>query len=218
MRIAAIRLILNIVFQVCHSQRLNDPPLKPWVACHKSGQVLAAHCTCKAGLGEVCSHIAATLFFMEAIVKRKQETACTSLPCEWIKPGGKGQYKEAIDIDFSSVQAKKRRIDGIVDAPSGTTKTTDVAPMTDEEANKMFADLKASGVRCAVLSLVDSYADAFIPAAASTQLPAPLSTLFSEENSKLSASDLNVKCKEVLQSLVITPEQVVNMWNILSSL
>ncbi|XP_061926072.1 FGGY carbohydrate kinase domain-containing protein isoform X4 [Entelurus aequoreus] len=42
--------------QVKHSQRMNDPPLRPWVAIAKDGQILCCHCTCMAGLGETCSH------------------------------------------------------------------------------------------------------------------------------------------------------------------
>ena len=33
------------------------------------GKVLAAHCTCMAGVGEACSHIAALLFSIVAMVQ-----------------------------------------------------------------------------------------------------------------------------------------------------
>lgn len=45
--------------------RLNLAPLKPWVVIDHSGVVLCAHCNCMAGLGEVCSHVGATLFALE---------------------------------------------------------------------------------------------------------------------------------------------------------
>ncbi|XP_076342635.1 uncharacterized protein LOC143242903 [Tachypleus tridentatus] len=35
---------------VCHSQRLNEPPLKLWVASCRNGEIISSHCTCKAGL------------------------------------------------------------------------------------------------------------------------------------------------------------------------
>lgn len=47
---------------VTHSHHLIAPPLKVWVATKQQGEVLCAHCTCMAGLGETCSHIAALLF------------------------------------------------------------------------------------------------------------------------------------------------------------
>lgn len=51
--------------KVKHSMRVKLPPLKPWVVIDKSGIVLCAHCTCMAGLGEVCSHVGAMLFALE---------------------------------------------------------------------------------------------------------------------------------------------------------
>ena len=41
--------------QVMHSKSLNLPPLQPWVIAPKSGQILAAHSNCMAGLGETQS-------------------------------------------------------------------------------------------------------------------------------------------------------------------
>ncbi len=50
------------MIQVNHSQRLNDPQLKPWVVVRNYGVVLGAHCNCRAALGESCSHVSAVLF------------------------------------------------------------------------------------------------------------------------------------------------------------
>ena len=44
---------------VRHSQAVTGTSLKPWVAAEKGGTIISAHCTCMAGLGEACSHIAA---------------------------------------------------------------------------------------------------------------------------------------------------------------
>lgn len=57
-----------VMAHVKHSQKLSAPPLNPWIALEQSGVVVCAHCTCMAGLGEVCSHIAA---LMEANTKMK---------------------------------------------------------------------------------------------------------------------------------------------------
>eukprot|EP00731_Ephydatia_muelleri_P022382 Em0014g973a len=53
-----------------------------WVATKKSGDIVAAHCTCMAGLGEGCSHVAAILFKVEAAT-RNGYTAITSSSCQW---------------------------------------------------------------------------------------------------------------------------------------
>ena len=57
---------------VKHSQRLSLPPLKVWLAVKQSGEVLCAHCSCMAGLGEACSHVAAVLFTAEANTQTKR--------------------------------------------------------------------------------------------------------------------------------------------------
>ncbi|KAG4066124.1 hypothetical protein HA402_010326 [Bradysia odoriphaga] len=50
---------------VKHSYRVNLKALKCWIVVDKSGIILSGHCDCMAGLGEVCSHIAAVLFLLE---------------------------------------------------------------------------------------------------------------------------------------------------------
>lgn len=66
------------------SQRVNDPPHKPWVALTEEGTVTVAHCTCMAGLGESCSHVAALLFKVEAFARLGlTKQACTDVACKW---------------------------------------------------------------------------------------------------------------------------------------
>ncbi|KAK1904600.1 Exonuclease [Dissostichus eleginoides] len=45
-----------ITAKVNHSQALNSNPTSPWIVVQEDGTVVMAHCTCMAGLGEVCSH------------------------------------------------------------------------------------------------------------------------------------------------------------------
>ena len=52
------------------SQRLNENPHLPRVAINLRGTLVeTAHCTCMAGLGELCSHIGALLFKLEAAIR-----------------------------------------------------------------------------------------------------------------------------------------------------
>ena len=96
------------ISKVKHSQSLNEPPLRPWVALQKDGQILCCHCTCMAGLGETCSHAAASMFALETLVRMKASTTCTSLPCQWLKPSSSTvEYSEGSGIDFSR-PAKKQ--------------------------------------------------------------------------------------------------------------
>ena len=85
-------------------QRLSETPVKAWVAVEHVGTVLCVHCTCMAGLGEVCSeslcsHVAAILFTIDANAQLKNNTASTSLPCSWLPPTFQYvTYSEIVDI------------------------------------------------------------------------------------------------------------------------
>ncbi|KAI4455229.1 atp-dependent dna helicase [Holotrichia oblita] len=51
-----------IVSKVMHSQKRNEKPPQVWVIVSTDGAISTGYCTCMAGLGEVCSHVAAVLF------------------------------------------------------------------------------------------------------------------------------------------------------------
>eukprot|EP00118_Oscarella_pearsei_P022439 m.259698 g.259698 ORF g.259698 m.259698 type:complete len:116 (+) comp40426_c1_seq10:15-362(+) len=96
--------IVAAVARVRHSYS-SKPPLQPWVLVRKSGCVVAAHCTCMAGLAETCSHVGATLHWLEAAVRCRDETPCTSKENTWAipKPIHKIPYLELKDIPFSKM-------------------------------------------------------------------------------------------------------------------
>lgn len=75
-----------VVGIVEHSQRINETVLKPWVLCHQSGMIVAAHCTCIAGLGEVCSHVAAVLYAVESMIRSYENESKTDFLCQWNRP------------------------------------------------------------------------------------------------------------------------------------
>ncbi len=96
---------------VKHSQKLSATLVKPWVAVKQIGTVLCCHCTCMAGLGEACSHIASVLFALEANTQLKKRTSCTSLPCSWLPPSFQNvPYAEIADIDFENPKLKRRKM------------------------------------------------------------------------------------------------------------
>ena len=76
---------------------------------------MRAHCTCMAGLGEACSHIAALLFTVEANTRVKKRTVCTSLPCSWLPPTFRSvPYAQLSDIDSQHLSRKGRRMTSTV--------------------------------------------------------------------------------------------------------
>ena len=52
--------------------------------CEEDGVVQSGHCTCMAGLGEVCSHIGALLFYLESASRVSK--SCTQIGCVWKEP------------------------------------------------------------------------------------------------------------------------------------
>ena len=92
-----------VLASVRHSQRLSGGLLVPWIVAKTEGTIICGHCTCMAGLGEACSHIAALLFTLEKNTRHQQNTACTSLPCAWLPPSCQAvSYSEIAGIDFAT--------------------------------------------------------------------------------------------------------------------
>lgn len=58
--------------------------LVPWIIMNKDYEILYAHCTCMAGLGEACTHIAATLFYIEFTYSSKINRSVTDTAPYWI--------------------------------------------------------------------------------------------------------------------------------------
>ena len=109
-KLVVIQLTTYLFFaNVKHLQSLSSPSLKVWVAFKASGEVLCAHCTCMAGLGETCSHIAAVLFTAEGNTRVKSQFSSTSLPCSWLLPSFRSiEYTPISEIDFSTPKHKQK--------------------------------------------------------------------------------------------------------------
>lgn len=101
--------IFILIALVKHSHRLTVPAVKVWVATKNDGEVMCAHCSCMAGLGEACSHIAALLFAAQTNTELKTQFTCTSFPCSWLPPSFRSvPFAEIAQIDFSSASQKRK--------------------------------------------------------------------------------------------------------------
>ncbi|XP_071121974.1 uncharacterized protein [Mytilus edulis] len=68
------------------SQKIKDEEHDVWVCVEKAtGEIGSSYCTCTAGLGGTCNHVAGLLFRVEA-ANKLGASACTSLPCTWKVP------------------------------------------------------------------------------------------------------------------------------------
>ncbi|XP_014666793.1 PREDICTED: uncharacterized protein LOC106808546 [Priapulus caudatus] len=113
--------------KVTPSQRLRDKPHLPWVYIDKStASVFCGHCTCMAGLGEVCSHVAALLLKVETGVKLGLTVkSSTSQACEWNKAFRKDIQPATVADSHAILKGARKKT---VTSVSGTGK----APLPDD--------------------------------------------------------------------------------------
>ena len=223
-----IMFCLNV--QVRHSQRANEPSLKVWVKTTEDGTVECGHCQCMAGLGEVCSHVGAILFYVEAVRSTK---SCTDVTCQWVIPTSIKSipYAKIADIDFTRPKSKilplKRAAhhnndcdmlssEADIEKPSscchGESNTVPVhssgtvnpnlTEPTKDQIDAFFSSISKHKPCC--LSLISSYSDKFMPPKCekvTTLLPPSLSNLYSAQNEELTYSELINRCEEVTVNL-----------------
>ena len=125
---------------VKHSQSLSVAPLKVWIAIKGDGEVLCAHCTCMAGLGEACSHVAAVLFADEANAITKRQFSSTSLPCSWLPPTFRSvTFAEIHKIDFTTPQQKRKSSGHMCDDKSKKCKA-EIPPPTEDDIKSYYLE------------------------------------------------------------------------------
>ena len=192
--------------QVNHSQRMSERPLTPWIIAEPCGKIVCAHCDCKAGLGECCSHVASLLWAIEAGVRIRDSMTVTQKEAYWVMPQSIKDvpYSPVNNIDFIG----KKRSTTVFQAleyqcgdPSASSKSNSPTPKssksptpksskspipafkeaTKEETDAFFASLSTSGTKPAILSLVEPYSASYVPKSLDDNLPLCLSELFKPE-------------------------------------
>ncbi len=173
--------------------------LESWVAVAKDGEIIFANCSCMAGLGEVCSHVSATLYHLEAHVAIIQKRMGTSRPNQWIIPASVKHIECVMgsDIDFGKI--------GNSSTPKDLTGPK-YTPLSAEQRNELYSSLAATGIKPAILSITPGFLDSFVPI--STTLPPSLQALYKENNEKLSQDELKSLCNETMSQLKISKEHV----------
>ncbi|KAL3866251.1 hypothetical protein ACJMK2_043566 [Sinanodonta woodiana] len=169
--------------KVKHSLRINYTCFQPWIISEKNGTIIAGHCTCMAGVGEVGSHIGPLLFAVEAAAKLRNSMTVTEEKSYWLpSPVHKYMFKlSKITVQFKTIQE--------TDFTSERTKKT--------LHDKAVSDL--TGKRPVFLSLVPGYAQKYRPKALDTKYP-----------NDAYKKHLMQHCEEVLNSLCVTQEEYSN--------
>lgn len=191
-----------------HSQQCNETPLSCWIICQRTGEICCAHCNCMAGLGEVCTHVAAVLFFLETSTRLNERNTCTQEKCQWVVPGFQKEipYSPVKAIDFTSARGKKTKIDSVlsmaseptqmpVSTPSPSSNTAAVKSPDSCELRSLFQTLSECGTKPAVLSVVFPYANNYTPKSSQSCFPQPLQTLFHQKYFKMDYIALLSACE-----------------------
>ena len=194
---------------VKHSQTLSATPLKVWVGCKSNGEVVAAHCTCMAGIGEVCSHIAGVLFAAEANTQVKQQHSCTSLPCAWLPPSFRSvEYLPVSDIDFRTSKQKRKSSQAFgSDTTSAPKKSLIVQKPTEAELTDYYLKLSKAKHKPVLLSLINGVNDYFVPLYIKGILPQPLTALYNQKHQEIPFPEILKVCEALYDTVTITPEQ-----------
>ena len=83
----------------------------------KDGVIKECHCTCTAGLGECCSHVASLLFSLDIKVRLRDSKTVTEKPAYLMLPQvvKKIDYNLLREIDFTTAKAMKKKVDLMID-------------------------------------------------------------------------------------------------------
>lgn len=208
----------HISLQVMHSQRLREKPLRPWVVAEKDGVIVSSHCDCQAGLGEVCSHVSALLFSIEAIARIRDEKTVTQKPAYWKLPAEmrKLEYNRLCEMDMSSAKTMKKKLDDKINLPTFITeppkpKQKDLVQPTEAEMNSFYAELFRTNTKPVVLSTIEPYCSAYLPRTISEEFPKALSDLYNPTLLHAAKEDVLEHCTNISKTLVVTEEQVRNV-------
>ena len=170
-----------------------------------------------AGLGEVCSHIASILFYLEAVVKIQGiSPTCTQEKCQWIIPSflKNAEYLPIKDLDFTSAKGKKRKLDEAIDEEGNDDATEHGATAmgkesTASELETLFANLSVGGTKPLVLSLIPEHSDEYVPKSTLDTFPVPLKSLQQSSHITLSYPSLLQACKSIEIELTLEMAQSV---------
>ncbi|XP_061703411.1 uncharacterized protein LOC133515122 [Syngnathoides biaculeatus] len=189
--------------KVIPSQRPRDKPHQPWTCLNKSeGTVYCTHCTCLEGLGEVCSHVAALLFKVDATVRAGlTSTASTGEACKW----NASYRKELNPIPISDINIMGSRKTDI-----STTSARGKALLPDRSTLQSLRDVCPNAVFFKTIpSLDDEETDTAEEEEETRSLPPTITSLISEDD--ITEDNITSVCEQQWNSYKCTEDQIINL-------
>ncbi|KAM7305806.1 hypothetical protein ISCGN_015702 [Ixodes scapularis] len=164
------------------SRRLEDRKLPSQIFQEADSRqtIITAHCTCMAGAGEACSHIGATLFAVETIVRIRDSSTCTQKKNRWLPAyTSTVEYKRLREIDFSSARSKKKRLQGCGEEEAVASMRLLIPEPSEDELRRLYDVCSAAERKPAVLMMVEGRNHVFPPPQA--REPSTLRGIFTQE-------------------------------------
>jgi hypothetical protein len=155
-----------------------------------------------AGLSEVCSHVGALLFALDASVQYRKSTTCTQEKCEWLPSHVKEvPYLPVCEVNFSSAHKKYDKLceDKTEETVPKVYKKSSVTAPSSDEIKKFFTGIAQCGSKSIILSIVPPFNKDFLPK--NTYLPDTITALFNEKYMELNYMELLEKCHDIQLSI-----------------
>ena len=145
-----------------------------------------------AGLAEVCTHIAALLFWVEMVIKIHNSKTVTDKQAYWVSPSNSDTFLQPemlFNIDFRSPQFKKKSIEKHINSSSTVPKDglnspplkrkSPITKATSSEMDIFFENLIKSDKKPAILQIRPGCTEKFRPKSLDTPCKS-LKNLFSD--------------------------------------
>ena len=187
---------------------------KTWVAVKKNGEVISGHCTCMAGLSEVCNHVGAVLY--KCMHDAQQPLSSTSLPNQWLPAKKVVPPVPVKDVNFALT--KVRKCQSTLELPKHlkhSTKTAsnlDLRDLSENDQEEFYTKLSSQlDYHPNILSIHHKFNKPFLPISQTVQLPPTITSLFSPAKTKLSYDELVMAAENVKASYIVTDEESKNL-------
>ena len=115
------------------SQFLKDPFHKLWIILKKTAKIRTYHCTCMAGMGKTCNHVAAAMYRYEVAVRIGLiNPACTSSVKVWLPNRKTIEPKTIKDFSWEDFgqRWKKETISSLTKKRFDPPKNCDLKPLS----------------------------------------------------------------------------------------
>ena len=163
---------------------------KTWVAIESGGAIVSGHCTCMAGISEVCNHVGALLY---KCMQQRTDVSSMSQPNNWLPAKKSVHPAPACNLVFKTPKLDKCSSQIIKPKEvvhSVKTASTQLREPTEEEQEYFFLKLSQLDHKASILSIHLHFNKPFIPISQSRSLPEPITLFANADGMKIDTNDI----------------------------